>query len=1259
MKFHPTNPNKMYAVSARGGLFISTNGGANWSIAPGCDNMPMLRLASVCIDHTNDQIIYLGTGDHNYYYSGSGVWKSTDGGTTFTQLGLAGKLVVDMIMDPTNANTIVAITNTGVYKTTNAGVTWTLKTASRPFDDLKAKANASTRTLYAATTDTAFFRSTDFGDTWTQISTGLTLPSGVTNGNGVRLGVTPADSNVVYLSMIANGGMVYKSTDGGTTFTGVKTASSPFLSYYSNSSTSSGQGDYNHGLGVDRTNANTLWFVAHCVYKSTDGGVNWTQQTNWYDVVHTDMHQILQNPYNSTQLYNINDGGVWLSTDGGTAWTPKSNGIYGYEIYHGNCSPTQKETISIGTQDNGELYSNATGWFTNRGGDWGSKCSFDYRPNSTMVYYHDRNQRRLVTGSSATYGLPANVTVLQDIAFHRSNTNLAFVGDTVVLRTTNLIAATPTWTQIANLGKKIMAMHSSFADPNRLYIITADAMIYVSTDALAATPTFTSFTLPNSTNNAASITSIQNAPNTIYITCNTKVYRSTDNGATWTNITLNLPSTNHVRILADEYFPSNELVFLATNNTVYFKNASNSSWTIFNTNLPTRTEVVDLSIYNDGTPNSVLRVATYGRGIFETPISGVRALTANFSANNLYPCPGGSVQFGDLSTGNPTSWTWSFQGGTPSNSTLANPVVTYTNPGVYNVTLTVGNGTGTNTLTRNAYISTKGGNLPLSENFEGASFPPTGWYEFDDAADGVKWQVTTAASGFGNGAQCMYFNNWTQNATGKKDEIRTSRFNGESYNSINLKFDVAYWSYTNQTEQDTLQVLISTDCGATYTMIYNKGGATLSTVPGNSTSSFTPTPTQWRTETVNLNSYIGQNFILAFRNVARFGNNLYVDNIAIDATVAANAGVDNTICLGNSIAIGGPSTAGINYLWTPSTALSSATVSNPTATPSATQQYILTATHALSGIFAKDTTVITVVPSAPSITGPISASLCRNIPFNIPFTVACAYNAGNVFTAQLSDANGSFTSPVSIGTLTTTTSGTISATIPNNAVNGTGFRIRIVSSSPATTGADNGSNLIIANCSFTYNVKLFLQGYYIGSGTMRAAVNPVLYPTLCDTVTVELHNSVTPFGLSNLNRSTVTVTGDGSFLFPTTVLGQSFYIVVKHRNSLQTWSASPVTITSGGSYDFTNAANKAFGSNQIQVSPGVYAFYSGDISNGILGGIQDGQITTSDFNELQNSVTQFLNNYNYHDLTGDFVVESMDYSLLENNLNLNLTVKKP
>ncbi|HOZ52433.1 MAG TPA: choice-of-anchor J domain-containing protein, partial [Chitinophagaceae bacterium] len=902
LKFHPTNPNKFYAISARGGLFISNNAGVTWSVTPGTDFMPYARLASVCIDHTNDQVLYLGTGDHNYYYSGSGVWKSTNGGNTFTQIGLNNRLVVDMIMDPLDNNKIVAVTDAGIYKTNNAGSVWTLKTASRPFDDIKQKTSTS-RVLYASTTDSAFFRSTDFGETWSQITSGIVLPAGITNGNGCRIAVTPADSNIVYLGMVANAGTIYKSTNGGTSFTAVKNTTAPYLTYYDNSASSSSQGDYNFGIGVDGINPNIVYLVSHCVWKSTDGGLTWSKLTNWYANVHTDMHQMVNNPYNNNQLYNANDGGIFLSLDGGNNWVPKSDGMNGYEIYHGNCSPTRKDMISIGTQDNGELYSTTSGWFTNRGGDWGSQCSFDYRANSSMVYYHESNKRRLVTGSESSYGLPTRVVNLDDITFHRSNSDLAFVADSFIYRTTNLTNATPSWTQIAALGKKLMAIHVHYADANRVYVIANDATMYISTNALSASPTFTMVSLPNSTNNNATITSIKSNSNTIYITCNTQVYKSINNGSTWTNITYNLPSVNHVRIIADEYFSTNELVFVASNNSVYYKIASANAWTIYNTNLPTRTEAIDLSIYNDSTTNTALRYACYGRSVWETPISNLREVNANFSADKTSPCLGTPVQFSDLSTGNVVSRSWSFPGGTPSTSTATNPIVSYNTSGNFNVTLTVSDGVNTSTKTMNNYISTFGASLPFAEGFEGIDFPPTGWKNIDNSTAGVAWAKSMSAGGFGLSSSSMMFDNYSWNNVGEKDEIYLKQLNFSSVTSLKLKFDIAYQVFSGYS--DSLAVLISTDCGATFTKLYQKGGSILSSA-GSGGNNFVPSASEWRTDSISLNAYIGQpNVLLAFQNINGYGNKLYIDNINLVSTCAAPtiptvSASQTTICSGQN-----------------------------------------------------------------------------------------------------------------------------------------------------------------------------------------------------------------------------------------------------------------------------------------------------------------------------------------------------------------------
>ena len=219
------------------------------------------RFASVCIDHTNDQILYLGGGDHNYYSSGSGVFKSTNGGTSFSSIGLGGKIIVDLIMDPTNNQVLVAATNTGVYKTLDGGATWTLKTASLALDDMKAKASNGSRVLFVTTRGAEIYRSLDFGDTWSQITSGIYIPTGYTVGGGTRVAVTPADSNIVYFYMNAKGGTLFKSTDGGSNFTNVKDNLSPYLTGYTNNSADPGQGDYNTGLGVDGVDPNIVYFV--------------------------------------------------------------------------------------------------------------------------------------------------------------------------------------------------------------------------------------------------------------------------------------------------------------------------------------------------------------------------------------------------------------------------------------------------------------------------------------------------------------------------------------------------------------------------------------------------------------------------------------------------------------------------------------------------------------------------------------------------------------------------------------------------------------------------------------------------------------------------------------------------------------------------------------------------------------------------------------------------------------------------------------
>lgn len=129
---------------------------------------------------------------------------------------------------------------------------------------------------------------------------------------GARIGVTPANTNVVYLEVIGEGGIVHKSNNGGLSFNVKKPGGSPYLTFYNNANTSSGQGNYNNCITVDRNDPAKVWLQSHNTWFSADSGATWTMLTFWAFNVHTDMHQIEQAPFDATKLYSCNDGGVWL-----------------------------------------------------------------------------------------------------------------------------------------------------------------------------------------------------------------------------------------------------------------------------------------------------------------------------------------------------------------------------------------------------------------------------------------------------------------------------------------------------------------------------------------------------------------------------------------------------------------------------------------------------------------------------------------------------------------------------------------------------------------------------------------------------------------------------------------------------------------------------------------------------------------------------------------------------------------------------------
>lgn len=189
-----------------------------------------------------------------------------------------------------------------------------------------------------------------------------------------------------------------------------------------------------------------------------------------------------------------------------------------------------------------------------------------------------------------------------------------------------------------------------------------------------------------------------------------------------------------------------------------------------------------------------------------------------------------------------------------------------------------------------------------------------------------------------------------------------------------------------------------------------------------------------------------------------------------------------------------------------------------------------------------------------------------------------------------------------------------------------------------------------ARGSLNLNLKLFIEGYYSSASTMQSAkfnqdgVSPL---TDVETITVELHNATAPYTLVASSTAILKTNGNATCLFPTASVG-SYYIAVKSRNGIQTWSATTQSISNVAiTYNFSDAANKAYGNNMKNLGGGVFGFYSGDIN-------QDESIDGTDAPDLFNDINNSEFGVRLTDLNGDGSVDNTDIPLYENNQSFSI-----
>jgi len=295
-------------------------------------------------------------------------------------------------------------------------------------------------------------------------------------------------------------------------------------------------------------------------------------------------------------------------------------------------------------------------------------------------------------------------------------------------------------------------------------------------------------------------------------------------------------------------------------------------------------------------------------------------------------------------------------------------------------------------------------------------------------------------------------------------------------------------------------------------------------------------------------------------------------------------------------------------------------------------------TYATPKIFATTTYYCAVscgINTASSTPLSIVKSSIGNVTLTASSSTYCAANSGPVtLTASSSSAltysynPTSSLSPTSGTTVNATPSATTVYTVTGTDANG-------------CTRTSSATIQVIA-CTTTLNLKVYIQGYYASAGLM----SPVLSnqgigsnSSLTDSIDVILRNSTSPYAIAATKRVALNTNGTAVAILP--ILTGSYYIVVKHRNALETWSALPVS-GSIGSYDFTTNANKAYGNNMILVDTGKWAFYSGDLNG-------DGNIDVVDMNILGNE--NAFTGYQRSDINGSGTVNSADSAPVELNVD--------
>ena len=662
----PTNANIVYAGGADGGVWKTTDGGSNWT--PLTDGEVSLAIGAIAIDPSNHNIIYAGTGEDNNNvdgYAGAGILKSTDGGATWTNLPgpFAGPLGVttggssigSLAVHPTNGQILLAGVSGagstgGIYRSTNGGTSWTRITSGLPnlpgtgvvFDPTNGN-NAYAAIGYSASNaSNGVYKSTNAGVAWTSSLLANSAPAG-----RIAIAISASTPATLYASVAnaTDGSLfaMYKSINSGGGWTQLTSAPN-----FCNP-----QCWYDMALAVAPNNANVVYGVGAFQYsnnspatvvRSTDGGTTWSILGTGANAttVHTDGHAAAFSADSST-LYVGTDGGVWSTTNVAAAnvnWTSRNATLALTQFYNGmSIDATNVNRGFGGAQDNGDQqYTGGATWDVVAAcGDGGFTAIDPSAPTTVYVSGHGCLERSTTGGGLNTYSDVTPTIAPTDrspfipavVLDPQKPQNLYFAANRVYYSTNGAT----TWAQMSpdlTGGGTLAAIAVAPTDSNTIYTGSSDGIVARTITALSGQSS-TWFNISTAAKRA--VTDIRVDPTvstTAYVTYGGfsgyvdtvgHIFKTTNGGTAWTDISGNLPNVPVTSFLID---PDVANTFYAgTDVGVFSSSNGGTTWTVLGTGLP-NVGVMSLAFHH---ASRTLRAGTHGRSAWDLNL----AITTNFA----------------------------------------------------------------------------------------------------------------------------------------------------------------------------------------------------------------------------------------------------------------------------------------------------------------------------------------------------------------------------------------------------------------------------------------------------------------------------------------------------------------------------------------------------------------------------------------------------------------------------------------------------